>query len=118
MADRQPEPLDARRDLVPSGFLRGASWYLAAWCRTRKGMRGLRIAAIETLDELAPPREVELGRKLDRPDTKALGVRPRAPTARCRASVEGTDLCAAMPLTSPSAGSAGGTSSQSWPTIS
>ncbi|WP_258345029.1 helix-turn-helix transcriptional regulator [Saccharopolyspora gregorii] len=64
------------RDVEPMGLLWGSrGWYLLAWCRLRRGVRGFhvdRIGAVEALGERAPLRDAELRRELDRLDADPL----------------------------------------------
>ena len=60
-ADRHGEA--STREVEPLGFLGGEHWYLIGWCRLRAGVRGFRldrIRSVETLDETAPRRAVDL----------------------------------------------------------
>lgn len=65
------------RDVEPFGLLWGPrGWYLLAWCRLRRALRGFlldRMRTAELLLELGPERDdAELQRELDRWDTRPL----------------------------------------------
>jgi predicted DNA-binding transcriptional regulator YafY len=65
------------RDVEPLGLLWGPhGWYLLAWCRLRRGVRGFlldRMRSAVLLDEPVPPRDDEdLRRELSRLDTRSL----------------------------------------------
>jgi predicted DNA-binding transcriptional regulator YafY len=59
-----------QRDVEPLGLLWGPhGWYLAGWCRLRRGVRGFaldRVAAASLTDEAVPDRERELAAELER----------------------------------------------------
>jgi predicted DNA-binding transcriptional regulator YafY len=58
------------REVEPLSLLRGpAGWYLVAWCRLRRAVRGFlleRIAEVALTEEIAPPRDVDLDAEIDR----------------------------------------------------
>jgi len=58
------------RHVEPLSLLKGpAGWYLVAWCRLRRGMRGFlldRVSDVTVTDETAPAREADLEVELAR----------------------------------------------------